>query len=144
LKSGFGEPFSYREDDETVAIVRHRVATVVPARLLTGTAVATCLAASMNGLMTAGVIVRALMLVVLAAIGAAWAMAPRVVIIGSSGDTAIAFDAHAQEIVAPRRLDLYGNEVEDAIGDYRLDRHGSIYERHSPETALAPLPAPIL
>jgi hypothetical protein len=42
------------------------------------------------------------------------------------------------------RVDLYGNEIEQAIGDYRVDFHGDIYERHSPETAVADLSAPSL
>jgi len=41
-----------------------------------------------------------------------------------------------------RRLDKYGNEIETAIGDYRIDPRGDIYERHSPETALPNLTAP--
>jgi hypothetical protein len=38
------------------------------------------------------------------------------------------------------RLDLYGNEVENAVGDYRQDRQGDTYERHSPQTAITRLP----
>jgi hypothetical protein len=37
------------------------------------------------------------------------------------------------------RLDLYGNEIEDAIGDYRQDAQGDTYERHSPQTAITRL-----
>jgi hypothetical protein len=39
-----------------------------------------------------------------------------------------------------RRVDIYGNEVEAAITDYRIDIRGDIYERHAPQTAL-PEPA---
>lgn len=39
-------------------------------------------------------------------------------------------------------LDLYGNEVERAIGDYRVDERGEMFELHSPETALPSLPRP--
>ena len=40
------------------------------------------------------------------------------------------------------RLDKYGNEIETAIGDYRIDPRGDIYERHSPDTALPSLTSP--
>ena len=40
------------------------------------------------------------------------------------------------------RLDRYGNPIETAIGDYRVDPGGELYERHSPETAVARLPVP--
>jgi hypothetical protein len=39
-------------------------------------------------------------------------------------------------------LDRYGNEVETAIGDYRVDPLGEMYERHSPDTALPQLLPP--
>jgi hypothetical protein len=45
---------------------------------------------------------------------------------------------------SPPRVDLYGNEVEDAIGDYRIDVRGDIYERHSPDTEVTQLAAPSL
>ena len=35
-----------------------------------------------------------------------------------------------------RRMDRYGNQIETAIGDYRIDPRGDIYERHSPDTAV--------
>ena len=34
------------------------------------------------------------------------------------------------------RLDLYGNPIERAVGDYRTDRRGDLYERHAPDTAI--------
>jgi hypothetical protein len=37
---------------------------------------------------------------------------------------------------ATPRLDLNGNEIDDAVGDYRVDRRGELYERHAPDTAL--------
>ena len=40
------------------------------------------------------------------------------------------------------RLDLLGNEVEDAVADYRIDLGGDVYERHSPETAVPRLGSP--
>jgi hypothetical protein len=39
-------------------------------------------------------------------------------------------------------LDDYGNEVEIAIGDYRIDPGGEIYENHSPDTAVPRLAPP--
>lgn len=39
-------------------------------------------------------------------------------------------------------LDILGNEVEHAIADYRIDRGGAVYERHSPETAVERLGSP--
>jgi hypothetical protein len=51
--------------------------------------------------------------------------------------------APAAPIAPPApRLDLYGNEVEDAVGDYRLDFDGEVYERHSPDTEVARLASP--
>lgn len=40
------------------------------------------------------------------------------------------------------QLDLLGNEVEDAVADYRVDLGGAVYERHSPETAVPKLGSP--
>jgi hypothetical protein len=34
------------------------------------------------------------------------------------------------------RIDVYGNEIDEAVGDYRVDPRGDMYERHSPDTAL--------
>lgn len=34
------------------------------------------------------------------------------------------------------RVDLYGNEIEKAVVDYRIDVRGDLYERHAPQTAL--------
>jgi hypothetical protein len=45
---------------------------------------------------------------------------------------------------ADPRVDLNGNEVDDAVGDYRVDRRGEMYERHAPDTALLHLSAPRL
>lgn len=40
------------------------------------------------------------------------------------------------------RPDLYGNHIEEAVGDYRVDPRGGIFERHSPVTEVARLPEP--
>jgi hypothetical protein len=42
------------------------------------------------------------------------------------------------------RVDLNGNEVDDAVSDYRVDERGEMYERHAPDTALLHLSAPEL
>jgi hypothetical protein len=40
------------------------------------------------------------------------------------------------------RIDLYGNEINDAVGDYRIDAGGVLYERHRPHLALPKLGPP--
>lgn len=40
------------------------------------------------------------------------------------------------------RVDLYGNQIDNAIADYRIDRRGDVYERHSPATEVTHLAAP--
>jgi hypothetical protein len=40
---------------------------------------------------------------------------------------------------AQPRIDVYGNEVDEAVGDYRIDPGGDLYERHSPDTAVLTL-----
>jgi hypothetical protein len=39
-------------------------------------------------------------------------------------------------------VDLYGNEVTDAVAEYTLDAAGSLYEVHSPQTELFHLASP--
>jgi len=43
---------------------------------------------------------------------------------------------------ADRPVDLYGNEVSDAVAEYKLDATGSLYETHSPQTELPRLGSP--
>jgi hypothetical protein len=45
-------------------------------------------------------------------------------------------DADRQE---PPRVDVYGNEIQEAVGDYRVDPTGGMYESHSPDTEVARL-----
>lgn len=40
--------------------------------------------------------------------------------------------------------DLYGNEVTEAIAEYKLDARGSLYELHSPQTEMPRLRPPTL
>lgn len=42
------------------------------------------------------------------------------------------------------RVDLNGNEIDDAVSDYRVDGRGEMYESHAPDTALLHLSAPRL
>jgi hypothetical protein len=42
----------------------------------------------------------------------------------------------------PELLDLYGNEVTDAVAKYRFDSSGSLYELHSPQTEVPKLAPP--
>ena len=53
------------------------------------------------------------------------------------------FPARSDDWAEPR-VDLNGNEIDPAIGDYRVDTHGEMYERHAPDTALLHLSAPEL
>ena len=52
--------------------------------------------------------------------------------------------AHPQQMdtesgVSETRVDLYGNDVSDAVGDYRVDPSGELYEGHAPDTAVLKL-----
>jgi hypothetical protein len=38
--------------------------------------------------------------------------------------------------------DLYGNRVERAVGGYRVDVRGDLYEEHNPDTAVLELGPP--
>jgi len=58
---------------------------------------------------------------------------------------------HADDAVVPAAharhgtdgtVDLYGNEVTDAVATYTLDPAGSLYELHSPQTELPRLASP--
>ena len=42
------------------------------------------------------------------------------------------------------RVDVYGNEIDDAIGDYRIDPRGDVYESHSPDTEVTRLNGPTI
>jgi hypothetical protein len=47
-----------------------------------------------------------------------------------------------EELEATGSLDLYGNEVIEAVTTYQLDDAGSLYEVHSPQTELPELGSP--
>ena len=40
---------------------------------------------------------------------------------------------------ATPKMDVLGNQIDDAVGDYRVDVRGDLYERHSPETEVSRL-----
>jgi len=40
-------------------------------------------------------------------------------------------------------FDLYGNQIDDAITDYRTDQSGTVYERHSPDIEVPRLGPPV-
>jgi hypothetical protein len=42
------------------------------------------------------------------------------------------------------RIDVYGNEIQEAVGDYRIDLRGEVYESHSPDTEVIRLSAPTI
>ena len=58
--------------------------------------------------------------------------------IDSVGENA---EARADDWAEPR-FDIHGNEIDNAVGDYRVDKGGELYERHAPDTALLRLSAP--
>lgn len=55
----------------------------------------------------------------------------------SDRDTAVDADA-------PRRLDVYGNEIARPVAKYRVDDRGTLYEVHSPQTEVPRLAPPRL
>ncbi len=79
--------------------------------------------------------------------GGGWAVAAH----GATVDPApiSAFDMNSvlqpaiDEPAIESHLDVYGNEIQDAITDYRVDTQGVMYEFHSPETEVARLGPPI-
>ncbi len=61
--------------------------------------------------------------------------------VSPAGESFSSPSAELDDSIEPQ-LDLLGNEVEDALADYRIDLGGGIYERHSPETAVPRLGSP--
>ncbi len=51
-------------------------------------------------------------------------------------------DEADREDAADGFVDMYGNEVTDAVATYTFDRGGSLYELHSPQTELPRLGSP--
>ena len=46
-------------------------------------------------------------------------------------------DTGAMAPQLPDRIDLRGNPIDHAVGDYRVDPSGETYETHSPDTTVA-------
>ena len=54
----------------------------------------------------------------------------------SLGDSSITVPDYRVNDPERPRMDRYGNEIENAVVDYRIDVRGDLYERHAPGTAL--------
>ena len=50
-------------------------------------------------------------------------------------------DGKLRRVSAPR-TDVYGNPVDRAVGGYRVDLRGDLYEEHNPDTAVLKLGTP--
>jgi hypothetical protein len=50
-------------------------------------------------------------------------------------------DGGLHRVNAPN-TDIYGNRVERAVGGYRVDVRGDLYEEHNPDTAVLELGPP--
>jgi hypothetical protein len=50
-------------------------------------------------------------------------------------------DGDRPRVSAPN-TDIYGNRVERAVGGYRVDVRGDLYEEHNPDTAVLELGPP--
>ena len=62
----------------------------------------------------------------------------------SESNTAILGLLRAEPAKSEPRVDLYGNEIQDAVGDYRVDPRGDTYESHAPDTEVTRLSGPTL
>jgi len=51
-------------------------------------------------------------------------------------------EAEGRDNEVPEAVDLYGNEVTDAVAKYQFDATGSLYELHSPQTEVPKLAPP--
>jgi len=64
---------------------------------------------------------------------------------GATLDTPAPVEQHLrarEEAVPEPPMDLFGNEVTDAVATYRLDSRGALYEEHSPQTEVPRLKGP--
>ena len=46
---------------------------------------------------------------------------------------------HDDSRFSESRVDLYGNDISNAVGGYRVDPYGELYEEHAPDTAVLKL-----
>lgn len=105
---------------------------------------------------TGRVIVGLLWLVILVVLGGAWGAsqaksasqsgATRAKAISQNGERSAPAPIRrsSNELMVAPELDLFGNEIERAVTDYRIDFEGGTYEAHSPDTAITRLSAPSL
>ena len=86
-------------------------------------------------------------------LGAKYAVSQPITVVTPHVDTTSVLDEMAADTIqgkgvpgdwAASRVDLNGNEIDDAVGDYRVDLRGEMYERHAPDTALPHLGEPRL
>ena len=56
--------------------------------------------------------------------------------------TSLAEATPAPQVEEIEPIDMYGNEVSDAVAKYKLDATGALYELHSPQTEVPRLGAP--
>ena len=101
------------------------------------------------------------MLLIRVLMGGIWVLAviaghemwtPRVSAIDQTETTSISIplveEAAAEDAAATAdpyakpQFDVYGNQIDEAVGDYRVDPRGDLYEQHSPDTALLKLGPP--
>jgi hypothetical protein len=120
--SGIGQEFRHRDEH----VLWRNVATLVP-RARRGTTVAHLLRN-----------MAALRVLIGLACFLAF-LAGRDTTTGSPADE-LAHEIH-QPISQPR-VDIYGNRIDQAVGDYRVDPRGDLYERHAPDSALLKLGPP--
>jgi hypothetical protein len=50
----------------------------------------------------------------------------------------------AEPVPVEPRIDVYGNEIQDAVGDYRVDPRGDVYENHAPDTEVPRLTGAVM
>jgi hypothetical protein len=93
---------------------------------------------------TGRVIVGLLWLIILVAVAGAWSAGARTAKAATPRPAAAPVKPVVHEGAAAPRVDLYGNHIEEAVSDYRVDPYGDVYERHSPDTAVGELTAPSL
>ena len=120
-----------------------------------GTPIAQACAEAANETMTGRVIVGLLWLAMLIVVAGAWSAGalraerqgrttPAPVTAPAPVTTPVDEDGPATKPAADDQLDLYGNEIEDAVSDYRIDVEGEIYERHAPQVEVPRLAGPSL
>lgn len=101
--------------------------------------------------MTLRVVIGGIWLLAMVAGWGLWSGAGAAPLMLESGHVAVSTSVSGSVIGAPTwelerteepRIDLFGNEIENAVADYRYDVRGEIYERHSPDTAVPSLGPP--